>query len=130
MAKRPVPAAGDVIESERAFSVDEVREFTRVSGDAGVHHVEADGEGRIMVQGLLTLSMPTRIGGELDFIAAEMNYQFLRPVFAGQTIRCRLRFLTVEKQPGRHRLEVETVCLNPDGKEVMRGLTRGFIVDK
>jgi acyl dehydratase len=130
MAKRPLPAAGDVIVWERAFSVDDVREFTRVSGDIGVHHVEPDAKGRIMVQGLLTLSMPTRIGGELDFIAAEMHYHFTRPVFAGQTVRCELRILTIEKEAGRHRLEIETVCTNPDGKEVLRGLTRGFILEK
>ena len=130
MAKRPLPAAGDLISWERAFSVDDVREFTRVSGDVGVHHVEPDDQGRIMVQGLLTLTLPTRIGGELDFIAATMSYQFLRPVFIGQTIRCQMRIVTVEKQAGRHRLEIETVCTNPDGKEVLRGRSHGFIVDK
>jgi acyl dehydratase len=130
MAKRPVPSAGDVIVVERAFTVEDVRDFTRVSRDQGVHHLTPDAKGRIIVHGLLTATIPTQVGGELDFLAGEMSFHFLRPVFVGQLIRCELRILTIAREPGRHRLEIETVCTNPDGKEVLRGITRGVIVDK
>jgi 3-hydroxybutyryl-CoA dehydratase len=130
MAKRPAPAAGDVITWERAFTVEEVKEFARLSGDDAVHHMVPDDQGRIMVQGLLTMTLPTKIGGELDFIASDISYQFLRPVFVGQTIRCRLRILVAEREAARWRLEIETICYNSVNKEVLKGVTRGVIRDK
>ena len=41
-----------------------------------------------MVHGLLTATLPTKIGGDLNLIANEMIFRFHRPVFAGDTIRC------------------------------------------
>jgi len=41
-----------------------------------------------MVHGLLTATIPTKIGGDMNFIAREMKFQFYRPVFAGDTITC------------------------------------------
>lgn len=55
---------GDVIRFERTFTNKEVKQFTAISGDEGVHHIQPDDEGRLMVQGLLTATLPTKIGGE------------------------------------------------------------------
>src|SRR5205814_469728 len=63
---------GDVLAWERTFSEEDVRLFGRLSGDEGVHHVAADEQGRLMVQGLLTATLPTKIGGDLNVIAREM----------------------------------------------------------
>jgi hypothetical protein len=78
--------------------VEDVRQFSQLSGDRGVHHVQPDTGGRVMVQGLLTATLPTKIGGDLNFIARDMTFEFLRPVFTGETIttdvtftRCRSR---------------------------------------
>src|SRR6266852_9211649 len=79
---------GDSISWERTFTVDEVMRFGELSGDQGIHHVEPDEQGRLMVQGLLTATLPTKIGGDLNYIAREMAFEFLRPVFTGDTIRC------------------------------------------
>src|SRR5437870_7179281 len=77
------PAQGDVLAYERSFSVDEVRAFAAVSGDRGVHHVDLDARGRLLVHGLLTATIPTKLGGDVDYLAQEMTYRFHRPVFTG-----------------------------------------------
>src|SRR5437667_2469033 len=79
---------GDKISWQRTFTEDDIRVFNRVSGDEGVHHVTPDEQGRLMVHGLLTATVPTKIGGDMNFIAREMNFQFHRPVFAGDTLKC------------------------------------------
>ncbi|HYR77252.1 MAG TPA: hypothetical protein VEM96_15565 [Pyrinomonadaceae bacterium] len=49
---------GDIISWERTFSADDIRLFNKVSGDQGVHHVTPDEQGRLMVNGLLTATVP------------------------------------------------------------------------
>ena len=71
---------------ERTFTEEDVRQFAEVSGDRGAHHVEPGPDGRVMVQGLLTATLPTKIGGDLNFIAREMTFEFLRPVFSGDAV--------------------------------------------
>jgi len=118
---------GDVLSWERTFSEDEVRGFARFSGDEGIHHLEPDERGRLMVHGLLTASLPTKIGGDLNLIAREMKFQFHRPVFAGDVIRCDVTL--VHYQPGAEFSQVTSqfVCRNQHGKEVMTGEASGVI---
>jgi len=47
----------------RTFTDEDVRQFAEVSGDRGAHHVQPGPDGRVMVQGLLTATLPTKIGG-------------------------------------------------------------------
>jgi 3-hydroxybutyryl-CoA dehydratase len=58
------------------------------SGDRGLHHVTPDAQGRLMVHGLLLGTLPTIVGGQLSFLAPEMSFEFLRPVFTGEPVRC------------------------------------------
>lgn len=55
---------GDVISFERTFTEEDVELFTKVSWDEGTHHVTPDEQGRLVIQGLLTATLPTKIGGE------------------------------------------------------------------
>jgi len=118
---------GEVITWERTFTEEDIRLFNRVSGDEGVHHVTPDEQGRLMVHGLLTATVPTKIGGDLNFIAREMRFQFHRPVFAGDTVKCEARI--VEFEPGEEYINVRTdfVCRNQHGKEVMTGHAQGIV---
>jgi acyl dehydratase len=118
---------GDVVSWERTFTADDIRLFNEVSGDQGVHHVTPDEQGRLLVHGLLTATLPTKIGGDMNFIAREMKFQFHRPVFAGDTIRCEATI--VEFEPAEHCINVRTefVCRNQQGKEVMTGYAQGIV---
>jgi 3-hydroxybutyryl-CoA dehydratase len=122
-----VPALDQVFAFDRAFTREEVDLFTRLSGDVGRHHVEPDAEGRVMVQGLLTAMLPTRIGGEANYIARDMHFNFLLPVFSGDALHTEAMVTErVEKERAWH-LRFEFFCRNQDGKTVLTGYTTGVI---
>ena len=89
--------------------------------------MEADIYGRIMVQGLLTATLPTKLGGDMNYLARHMVLDFIRPVFVGDTIRCEGTVEKVEPGEGRLNVSLSFVCHNQDGKEVMRGSTEGIV---
>jgi len=122
--------AGDVEIAERTFSVEDVRAFTEVSGDRGRHHVEPDAQGRLLVHGLLTATLFTEIGGRLNYLAREMKFEFIRPVFTGDALRVEMTIEEVEEQEGRIALSARAVCRNQHGKEVMKATTNGVILTK
>ncbi len=120
---------GDVIAWERTFTEQDIRAFGELSGDRGLHHVEPDAEGRLMAQGLLTATLPTKIGGDINFIARELNFEFYRPVYAGDTIRCQVMITLLEESEHEAytNMHCKWVCRNQDEKDVMSGRASGII---
>jgi 3-hydroxybutyryl-CoA dehydratase len=118
---------GDKASHERTFTLKDIELFAELSGDKGIHHMKPDEKGRVMVQGLLTASTPTKLGGDLNYIAREMTFEFLRPVFANDTVRAQAVVKKVEQSEGHLEVEMDFECHNQDGKEVMKGKTRGII---
>ena len=118
---------GDTMSWTRSFTEDDIRLFNRVSGDEGVHHVTPDEQGRLMVHGLLTATIPTKIGGDMNFIAREMKFQFYRPVFAGDTITCACTVVEFKPMERYTNVRTEFVCRNQNGKEVMTGHAIGIV---
>jgi 3-hydroxybutyryl-CoA dehydratase len=118
---------GDTTSWERTFTEADIRLFNQVSGDEGVHHVTPDEQGRLMVHGLLTATIPTKIGGDMNFIAREMKFQFLRPVFTGDTISCEAAIVEFEPAEQYIRVRTDFVCRNQHGKEVMSGYAQGVV---
>jgi 3-hydroxybutyryl-CoA dehydratase len=112
---------------QRTFTLEDVETFTRISGDRGTHHIRPDERGRVMVQGLLTATLPTKIGGDLDFIAREMTFEFLRPVFVGDTVRVDALVTKVFREGDQLGVAVDFECHNQDGKKVLGGSSRGII---
>jgi 3-hydroxybutyryl-CoA dehydratase len=119
---------GDVFAMERTFTEADVRTFTTISGDAGVHHVTPDARGRLMLQGLLTATLVTQFGGSIDFLASEMTFVFHRPAFAGDTIRCDGRCESAADEPGRRTYEFSFSLTNQVGKIVLSGSVRGVVL--
>ncbi|MSP63186.1 MAG: enoyl-CoA hydratase [Myxococcales bacterium] len=122
-------SAGDRFSFERTFTTDDVITFVKLSRDEGRHHLVPDAEGRLMVHGLLTATLPTRVGGSIDFLAREMVFEFLRPVFTGDAIHCEVLIASVVPEPGRTRIVTEMSCVNQHGKEVLRGRGHGVVLD-
>jgi 3-hydroxybutyryl-CoA dehydratase len=118
---------GDTVSWERTFTEDDIHLFNEVSGDQGVHHVTPDDLGRLMVHGLLTATVPTKIGGDMNFIAREMKFQFHRPVFAGDTVTCVVTVVEFAPAPQYTNVRTEFVCRNQHAKEVMTGYAVGII---
>ena len=120
---------GDVIVWERTFTEEDVRLFALVSGDQGIHYMQPDEQGQIIIHGLLTATLPTKIGGDLNYIARQMTFEFLRPVFTGDSIRCEVTITHLEKLEDRSNMAAKWVCFNQQGKEVLTGHTHGIIGD-
>ncbi|WP_267643924.1 MaoC/PaaZ C-terminal domain-containing protein [Haloarchaeobius amylolyticus] len=121
---------GDILTYERTFTEEDIRQFADVSGDMGAHHVERDDEGRLMAQGLLTATLPTKIGGELNYVARTLDFEFVKPVYAGDTVTCDVEITRLEPGEKRTRLASKYVCRNGDGDAVLRGESDGMIPGK
>lgn len=81
-------SVGQRILFERVFTKENVEQFTSIPGDAGNHHTAPNEVGNYIVQGLLTATLPTKIGGDYNVLARSMNFEFLRPVFTDEKIVC------------------------------------------
>lgn len=120
---------GNVFTWQRIFTEEEILQFAELSGDKGRHHLERDEHGRLMVHGLMTASVGTKIGGDLDYIAREMVSQFLRPVFTGDTVTCEVTITEADKREGFTKISLTSVYRNQHGKEVLLGSSQGIIRD-
>jgi 3-hydroxybutyryl-CoA dehydratase len=119
---------GDIISFERTFTAEDVELFTKISRDEGSHHVTPDEQGRLVIQGLLTATLPTKIGGDNNVLARTMNFEFLRPVFTGDTIICEVTIDQFEKLDNRTRINASFLCKNQYEKAVLRGNFSGVIL--
>lgn len=113
----------------RTFTEGDVALFCGVTGDFNPYHQDDSfaGEswyGKRIVPGLLTASMATHIGGMLGFLATEMTFEYLAPVFIGDTITCVVTF--TEKDEQKRRAIGQVSYHNQDGVEVLRGQFSGF----
>ncbi|QUG42450.1 MaoC family dehydratase [Psychrobacillus sp. INOP01] len=119
---------GEIITFERTFTTEDVELFTKISGDEGIHHLTPDEQGRLVVQGLLTATLPTKVGGDHNVLARTMNFEFIRPVFIDDTITCEVTIEQFEKQDNRTRITASFICFNQQEKEVLRGSFTGVIL--
>ena len=120
---------GDIITFERTFTMRDVELFTEISGDEGNHHITPDEQGRLVIQGLLTATLPTKVGGDHNVLARTMNFEFLRPVFTGDTIICEVKIDKYEEQENnRTALIALFSCKNQQEKEVLKGNFTGIIL--
>ncbi|WIG58617.1 MAG: MaoC family protein [Ktedonobacterales bacterium] len=122
-------ALGQTFEFRRTFTEGDVALFCGVTGDYNPYHIDESFAqetwfGRRIVPGLLTGSMLTHIGGMIGFLAQEMSFQYVAPVYIGDTITCTVTFIA--KDAEQRLLTGSARCLNQDGAEVLRGTFNGF----
>jgi len=121
---------GDTLSWTRTFTAEDIALFAKLSGDQGEHHLVPNEQGRLMAHGLLTATLPTKIGGDLNLIARELTFRFHRPVFAGDTIECVVTLTSAEQGDGFLNIVTEWKCTNQHGKDVMTGGGSGIIRDR
>lgn len=120
---------GHAFTFRRTFSAGDVALFCGITGDFNPYHLDElfarrTKFGRLIVPGLLTGSMITHIGGLLGFLATEMSFQFLAPVFIGDTITCTVTI--VEKDETKRVVTGAAALVNQDKLEVARATFKGF----
>lgn len=113
----------------RTFTEADAMLFCGITGDLNPYHQDElfAGEswyGSRIVPGLLTASMATHIGGLVGFLATEMTFEYLAPVYPGDTITCVVEFS--ERDTARRRMTGVGVYTNQDGLEVLRARFSGF----
>ncbi len=113
----------------RTFTDGDVALFCGVTGDYNPYHQDAEFAaesfyGRLTIPGLLTGSMMTHIGGMLGFLATEMRFEYLAPVYAGDTITCLVTIL--EKDETQRRMKCNADFTNQDGVGVLRASFSSF----
>ena len=111
----------------RSFTREDVISFGELSGDKGIHHVQPDNLGRIMVQGLLTATIPTKMGGDLNFIARDFSFHFIKPVYVGDLISCDSEITKVNKEEKVMRLRISMNGFNQNNEQVFAGQVDGII---
>lgn len=112
----------------RRITEQDVRAFAELSGDKGRHHLQPDAEGRLMAHGLLTATLPTKLGGDHDYMAREMRFTFVRPVYAGDELLCEGRVESAVRQSTRYRVRFSFTVVNQRGERVLEGTTSGQIL--
>jgi len=122
-----VPREDAVSTATRTFTREDVEAFAALSGDDGAHHVEPDEDGRVLVHGLLRAVLPTQIGGDRDFLATRMTYEFHRPVRTGETITCELTTDDVAERDDRYEIASSAVCRNEAGDVTTTAEFRGVV---
>ncbi|NHN40638.1 dehydratase [Halorubellus sp. JP-L1] len=121
------PTEGETRTYERTFTKGDVEAFADVFRDTQPRHTEPDADGRLLVHGLLTATLPTKIGGDLRVLAESMTFEFRHPVYTGEPVTCTWTFSTVEARPERFDVSVEVRCENDAGDIVLSGVLDGRI---
>ena len=121
------PIEGKTRMFERTFTVEDVQQFAELTGDDQPRHTEPDEDGQVMVQGLLTATLPTKLGSDSEVLASNMDINFHQPVYTGELITCRSTFETVVERDDRYEFTTDVVCKNADEETVLTSATEGLI---
>ncbi len=109
--KRDVEVFGDITRDYNPVHYEE--RFTRVKGFSG-----------LICHGLLVGSMVCELGGQVAWLASGMEFRFLRPVYIGETITCRL---TIQEVGERGSAKAEGIFTDQNGQRVLEATLTGFI---
>lgn len=121
-------SVGDKFTTSRTFTEQQVMDFTEISRDYNPVHLDErfskamKFNGKIC-HGLLVGSMLTEIGGQLGWLATEMDFKFQKPVYFGYTIKAELTVVDIDEN-GLATSEV--VFKNQDGATVLEAIVKGF----
>lgn len=120
---------GDSASINRMLTDKDIQLFAIMSGDINPAHVDreyADNDmfHKIVAHGMWTGSLISTILGTLlpgpGTIYLGQTLEFLKPVGIGDMITARVT--VVSKDEAKKIVQLDCVCINQDGKEVMRGL--------
>ena len=114
----------------RQITQDDIEATSALTGDQGGYHVDeafaqAAGFRTIIAPGMLQASLPTKIGGDLNFLAREMNFRFLKPVYAGDSLEVVIEGKATDEEKQLVTFEIEVT--NQDGEVVLSGSTTGHL---
>ncbi len=77
-----------------------------------------------IVPGLLTASLLTHLGGLWAFLATEMDFKFLAPVYVGDSLKAEANVAEIDAQTGA--VLLQCTCTNQHGEQVLTANVRGY----
>lgn len=120
---------GETFTVSRKFTEQDMINFADITRDYNPIHFDENFvaaknlKGRIC-HGLLVGSLLTEIGGQIGWLAAEMNFRFKKPVYFGDTIDCSL---TITKIDAQNWASAEVIYRNQDGTVVLEADLAGIL---
>jgi acyl dehydratase len=120
---------GDSFSISRTFTEKDVAQFADLTRDYNPVHFDERFAGAKkfkgkICHGLLVGSMLSEIGGQIGWLATEMNFQFKQPVYPGETIRCEFTITDIDPRGwATARIEYH----NQHGELVLEALLRGIL---
>lgn len=123
------PALGEKAAFTRTLTEGDVSLFIGATWDVNPYHTDESFASQTpfkkrIVPGLLTASLLTHLGGLWAFLATEMKFEFLAPVYIGDTITAEAEVIEADEARGWVRLGCR--CVNQVGEEVLRADVSGF----
>jgi acyl dehydratase len=118
---------GDVFIVSRTFTQQDTVQFGNLTRDYNpVHYDErwADkkGFGGLICHGLLVGSMICEIGGQIGGLASGLTFNFIKPVYFGETVTCTA---TIREMEEKGWAKAEAVFTNENGELVCRAVLSG-----
>jgi 3-hydroxybutyryl-CoA dehydratase len=123
------PKLGDSFAVSRTFTEQDTMAFADITRDYNPVHFDhrfaeaKNFQGRIC-HGLLVASLLTEIGGQIGWLASQMNFRFKKPVYFGDTIEC---CFTITEVDDRDRAKAEAVFKNQRDEIVIEAHLTGII---
>ncbi len=120
---------GETFTVSRKFTEQDMRSFADITRDYNPIHfderfVAAKNLKSRICHGLLVGSLLTEIGGQIGWLASEMNFRFKKPVYFGDTIECSLSITKIDEL---NRARAEVIYRNQDGTIVLEAELAGIL---
>lgn len=114
----------------REVTEEDLHATMRLTGDHGGYHTDpgfarAAGFRTVIVPGLFQAGMTTRIGGAMNFLARDITFHYLKPVYVGDTLTCTVTVTAV--YPERNRIDVAGEVVNQEGTLVLTMEGSGYL---
>jgi 3-hydroxybutyryl-CoA dehydratase len=121
-------AVGQVFQGTKLITKELIRNFAQTTGYLNPIHLDEEFArktvfGKLVAQGALTVAilfgtMGTQYPG-VGTIPLSQTLKFVKPVLVGDELTIRLKILGLDRD--RNRVNLETVCFNQQGEEVLVG---------
>ena len=123
------PVLGDKVAFTRTLTEADVALFIGTTWDVNPLHTDeiycaATQFKHRIVPGLFTASLLTHLGGLWAFLATEMDFHFLGPVYVGDSITAQAEVGEIDIQTGA--VLLHCTCTNQHGNQILRADVRGF----
>jgi acyl dehydratase len=122
-------ASGDRFIVTRTITRQDIVDFAKITKDYNPVHFDdrfakvKKFDGKIS-HGLLAASLLTEIGGQIGWLATEMDFKFKKPVYAGDTICCELVITNIDDSGMAC---AKAVITNEDETVVIESVLKGIL---